>query len=156
MKIVPLTPADERAIRDWPGYPGRFAVFDYALGRHGWLVEYPDAPDNHRFAAWDGAELVGFSILAGTGPGEAEFYIAIRADRTARGHGRELTAAVLRAGFTGLGLRRIHLKVRSWHKAAVHLYASLGFAVAGETDIVIHGQTDRFVLMETFGPPAAA
>lgn len=150
MKIVALTAADEAAIRDWPLYPGKLAVFNYALGKCGWLADFPERIGNRRFAAWHEQQLVGFAILTATGQADAEFYIAIRSDLMKHGYGRILTTWVLRTGFTELGLKRIHLKVRKWHTQAIELYSSLGFSAIGEKDIEIDGRVDRFVEMEAF------
>ena len=152
MKLRPLSAADQRTVRGWPPYPSEFADLDYALRADGWLDQFPAGPGNHRYGAWVDRDLVGFSILTETGPGEAEFFIALHPERLGQGIGRELTPLVLAEGFRALGLRRIHLKVRSWHTRGIHLYAQAGFREVGETEMEIRGKRERFVLMEARHP----
>jgi len=149
--LRPLTEADARAVRDWPLYPPEVEALDYALRPGGWLDQFPEAADTQRFAAWDGPELVGFSILTHVAGGEAEFYVALRPDRIGRGVGRALTEQTLAAGFGGLGLKRIYLKVRPWHRRAAALYEKLGFRRTGRAVEEVQGRPVEFDLMEV-GP----
>jgi len=150
MRLEKLTPLDERDIRRWPRYEGEQSVFNYALGESGWLADFPERPTNHRFSAWDEKVLVGFSILTETAKGEAEFYVAVRADLIGKGYGRKISASTLQAGFENLQLQRIHLKVRKWYSSAIRLYESMGFKTIGEKEMTVNHSPDIFVLMEVF------
>ena len=54
-------------------------------------------------------ELIAFTILSPTAQGEAEFRIALRADKYGQGLGRTISARTLSIGFDEIGLKRIHL-----------------------------------------------
>ena len=148
MRISPLTADDARTILAWPPYPSEFSALDYALREYGWLNQFPETTGNHRFGAWVDGELVGFSILTQTAPGEAEFYIALNPDKLGQGFGKELTQKILVKGFQDLGFERIHLKVRTWHSRGIHLYEQVGFRKVGEMEMEIMGKKDRFIEME--------
>lgn len=151
--LKPLTAADAAAIENWPPYPESVKSLDYALRRpDGWLYQFPDGRDTRRYTAWDGSELVGFSLLTHITNREAEFYVAVHPQLLHRGIGRAITEQTVAAGFGQLGLRRIYLKVRDWHTGAAALYASVGFVKKGEVVEPIQGQPTKFVTMEIFRP----
>ena len=151
--IKRLAAADAVAIEDWPPYPKAFASLDYAL-RHpdGWLHQFPESAENRRYAAWRGSELVGFSLLAHTKDGEAEFYVAVHPELLHKGIGRAITEQTVAAGFEQLGLSRIYLKVRDWHTGAARLYESVGFQKYGEAEELIQGKPTKFVMMQIRRP----
>jgi diamine N-acetyltransferase len=95
---------DVASIRSWPPYPGQVADLDYALRCEGWLDQFLESPTTRRFAAWDGLELIAFSVLTRIAEGAAEFYIAVHPERIGRGIGRELTNKTVCFGFQELGL----------------------------------------------------
>ena len=131
MKIRQLTAEDVKTIRDWPAYPSEFSALDYALREHGWLDDFPEGPTNHRYGAWENAELVGFSILTEIRSRRAEFYIAVHPDKLGQGLGKVLTQLVLAKGFQELGLDTIYLKVRAWHARGIRVYEKAGFHKVG-------------------------
>jgi diamine N-acetyltransferase len=145
-----LTSEDVAAVRQWPHYPPTFAVFDFALRTGGWLDQFPESPRNHRYAAWQGDILVGFSILADIAEGDAEFYLALHPDHVGQGLGEWITRQTLRAGFRDLKLSRIHLKVRDWHETAISVYTHVGFTQQGTCVLPIQGQLVHFMIMEIF------
>ena len=155
MNIAPLTPTDVANIHRWPAYSDEFRALDYALRENGWLTQFPDGPLNHRYGAWVNSELVGFSILTQTSPGEAEFYIALHPGRTGQGLGKILTRLTLAKGFLELGFQRIHLKVRTWHTRGIRVYEQCGFQAVGEKELLINGEKDRFLLMENLNSGSA-
>jgi RimJ/RimL family protein N-acetyltransferase len=146
-----LTDTDVAAIHAWTPYKAPIDVLDYALRPGGWLDQYPRSPRNVRYGIWHKGELVGFSLLTDIGNGEAEFYIALRADQTRRNLGREGTLQTIRRGFHELGLKRIHLKVRDWYGAR-KMYASIGFRECGNFEEQTDGKLVKFVRMELFRP----
>lgn len=146
--LATLTRHDQDAIRAWPAYPPQYKDLDYALRERGWLDQFPAGAKNHRFAAWQKDELLGFSILTETGNNDAEFYLAVRPERLRKGFGKEITQMTLDKAFYELGLERVHLKVRKWHRKAIELYTSSGFKTTGLKDEEINGKTDTFEIME--------
>lgn len=148
MRITPLTADDVKTILAWSPYPSEFSALDYALREYGWLDQFPEAVGNHRYGAWVDGELVGFSILTQTAPGEAEFYIALSPHKLGQGFGKQLTQKILAKGLQDLGFERIHLKVRAWHARGIRLYERAGFQKVGEIELEIKGKKDRFVVME--------
>lgn len=149
--LRPLEARDRESIANWPAYPAEFAELDYALRPGGWLTEFGNRPDAWLYAAEQGGELLAFTLLAATTPGEAEFRIALRPDRTGRGLGAAITVATLGQGFDALGLRRIHLLVRSNHHRAKALYQRLGFSRQGQCRKVVNHQPTDFHLMDILG-----
>ncbi len=145
-----LTSEDAAAARLWPPYPSTFAVFDFALRKGGWLDQFPESRRNHRYAAWQGDILVGFSILADIADGDAEFYLALHPVHVGQGLGELITRQTLLAGFEHLGLSRIHLKVRDWHETAISVYTRVGFTQQGTCVLPIQGQPVHFIIMEIF------
>ena len=95
IKLRTLVSDDVDAIRSWPPYPMEFECMDYALRSKGWLHEYMEKENTWCFAAQEGQELVAFTILSKTGPDEAEFRIALRADKVGQGLGRTVSAMTL-------------------------------------------------------------
>jgi RimJ/RimL family protein N-acetyltransferase len=153
--LRPLAPADVARIRRWPKYPKEFALLDYALRSGGWLDLYAASPANLRLGAWSGGRLVGFSLLTDITPEAAEFYIALHPAQIGRGVGREVTAQTLEYAFKELGLKRVYLKVRPWHKRGITLYKQLGFVPKGLKTQLIQGKPVRFRVMEVDKSAAA-
>jgi len=143
-----LVPDDMVAIRGWPPYPPEFEELDYALRNNGWLTEYRNKPDTWCFAVEQAGQLIAFTILSKTGEAEAEFRIALRADRTGQGLGSAITTMTLAKGFTEIGLSRIHLIVRKNNPMAIRLYTRLGFTERGECFKSINGRQVHFLTME--------
>ena len=143
-----LTDSDVAQIRQWPAYPGDMEQMDYALRDQGWLEEFRTKTDVALYAAVDGDELIGFSMLAKTGPAEAEFRIALRADRTGQRLGETVSSLTLQKGFAELGLARIHLIVRKNNRRGIRLYQRLGFTACGECQKEIQGALVDFISME--------
>lgn len=136
------------AISGWPPYPPEFEDLDYALRSNGWLTEYQNKPDTWFFAAEQVDELIAFTILSKTGEAEAEFRIALRADRAGQGLGGVITTMTLAKGFTEIGLSRIHLIVRKNNPRAIRLYRHLGFAERGECFKSINEKQTHFLIMD--------
>jgi len=143
-----LVPDDMDAIKGWPSYPPEFEDLDYALRSNGWMTEYWNKPDTWCFAVEQAGELIAFTILSKTGEAEAEFRIALRADRTGQGLGGTITTMTLAKGFTEIGLSRIHLIVRKNNPRAIRLYTRLGFAERGESYKSINGKQTHFLIMD--------
>jgi nicotinamidase-related amidase/RimJ/RimL family protein N-acetyltransferase len=143
-----MTEPDIREIYRWPAYPGDMEQMDYALREQGWLDEMHPKADASLYAATDGDELIGFSLLARTGAGEAEFRIAVRADRTGQRLGETITMLTLRKGFAEMGLSRIHLIVRTNNNRGIRLYRRLGFTECGRCRKEIRGMLVDFLMME--------
>ena len=143
-----LVPDDLDAIVGWPPYPPEFEDLDYALRVNGWLTEFRNKPDTCCFAVEQAGEPIAFTVLSKTGEGEAEFRIALRADKTGQGLGSTITAMTLAKGFGEMGFSRIHLIVRKNNPRAIHLYARLGFVERGECVKTIDGKQAHFLAME--------
>jgi diamine N-acetyltransferase len=143
-----LVPDDMAVIRSWPPYPLEFEDLDYALRDSGWLTEYQNKPDTWCFAVDQAGELSAFTILSKTAEAEAEFRIALRADRTGHGLGSVITTMTLAKGFAEIGLSRIHLIVRKNNPRAIRLYTRLGFVERGECFKSINGKQAHFLIME--------
>jgi RimJ/RimL family protein N-acetyltransferase len=124
------------------------AQMDYALRDGGWLDEFRSGADASLFAVEDGDELIAFTILAGTAPDDAEFRIALRADRTGLGLGERITLQTLRAGFEERRLSRVHLIVRKNNQRGIRLYRRIGFSECGECRKEIRGTQVDFLMME--------
>jgi len=90
--------ADATAIQNWPSYPSEFEDLDYALRDNGWLAEYRGKPDTLIYVAEQAGERVAFTILSRTGEAEAEFRIALRADKLGQGLGGAITSMTLKKG----------------------------------------------------------
>ena len=143
-----LTPGDMAVINAWPPYPPVFGELDYALRSDGWLAEYLGKPDTWCFGVEELGELIAFTILSKTAEDDAEFRIAVRADKTDQGLGAPITTMTLAKGFDEIGLRRIHLIVRKNHPRAIRLYARLGFKGKGECLKSVDGKQVHFLVME--------
>ncbi|MHB8388319.1 MAG: isochorismatase family protein [Acidobacteriaceae bacterium] len=143
-----LTAEDAARIARWPAYPREFEDLDYALRPNGWLDEFRDQPGALSFVAEESGEPVGFTILARTGDAEAEFRMALRADRVGSGLGRKLASETLSVGFGELGLSRIHLVVRQNNPRAIRLYERLGFLKRGECRKTFNGTPAQFLVMD--------
>jgi len=148
IRLRPLAAEDVVIIEGWPSYPPEFDDLDYALRRDGWFEEFRDRPDTWRFAAEQSGELVAFTILATTAPGEAEIRIALRSDKTGQGLGAIVAASTLEAGFNEIGLVRIHLVVRKNNQRAICLYQRLGFILQGECCMIVNHKPTQFFLMD--------
>lgn len=148
IKLRPLVFADIGTIRGWPPYPMGFECMDYALRSKGWLAGYMTKPDTWCFAAEEASELVAFTILSKTGPLEAEFRIALRADQIGQGFGRAIATQTLAKGFSEIGLFRIHFIVRKINPGAIRLYERLGFVGRGECSKNIDGKETLFLVMD--------
>ncbi len=146
--LRPLRDADLGQIRGWPPYPGDMAQMDYALRERGWLEEFGSKADATVYVTEDSGELIAFTILAETSGREAEFRIALRADRTGLGLGGRITVDTLRRGFGAHGFSCIHLIVRKNNHRGIALYRRIGFAERGECRKDIHGVPVEFIRME--------
>lgn len=139
---------DEITIENWPVYPPEFAELDYALRKDGWIAEFRDQPDTWLYAAEQSGELIAFTIISLTAQGEAEFRIALRADKAGQGLGLILTARTLAIGFDEIGLQRIHLIVRKNNQRAIKLYRQKNFSHCGECQMTINNMPTDFLMME--------
>lgn len=142
-----LAEKDRGTIEQWPPYPFEFEGLDYALRKGGWLDEFCDKTEARCFIAEESGEPIAFTILAKTGEYEAEMRVALRADKTGLGLGRNVTTETLARGFGELGLSRIHLIVRKNNQRAIHLYQRLGFDAQGECCKIIKGHSVQFQIM---------
>ncbi len=143
-----LGAGDAARIELWPAYPGEFEDIDYALRRNGWLNEFRNNSGAHCFVAQESGEPIAFTILARTGEAQAEFRIALRADRIGSGIGATIASETLTVGFAELGLSRIHLIVRKNNLRAIRLYERLGFLRRGETSRTFNGKAAQFFVMD--------
>lgn len=147
IRLGPLTESESAVIHGWPPYTDDMAQMDYALRQDGWLDEFWAKPDCRFFGATEGDELVGFTMLIGTGPAEAEFRIGLRADRTGRGLGAEITLQTLRLGFGVLSFNRIYLIVRMNNLRGLTLYRRFGFVEQGACCREVQGIMVDFLRM---------
>ncbi len=139
---------DGAAIEKWPIYPMEFAELDYALRKDGWITEFQDKPDTWIYAAEQSGELIAFTIISMTAPWEAEFRIALRADKAGQGLGEVIIDKTLRIGFDEIGLKRINLIVRKTNRRAIELYQRLNFSYCGECHKMINSREIDFFKME--------
>lgn len=144
-----LTDKDVSAINTWPPYKSPIDVLDYALRPGGWLDQYPESPTNVRYGIWQDEKLIGFSLLTDIKNGDAEFYIALHADKTHKKIGQGATVQTIQRGFREHGLKRIHLKVRDWY-GAKNMYEHVGFRECGDFEEVLQGKSVKFVAMEIY------
>lgn len=151
IRLRPLQPADRAAIESWPPYPVAFADLDYALRPGGWLDEFHDRPRTWLYAIEQAGELVAFSLLAATEPGEAEFRIALHPEHSGRGLGQVVASCTLDQAFACLGMQHIHLVVRKNNPRASRLYLRLGFVRRGECRQVVNGRLVDFFMMDLSG-----
>jgi diamine N-acetyltransferase len=145
-----MTDTDVASIDAWPRYPPAFADLDYALREGGWLAEYRGKPQTRCEVALMRDELIGFTIVSKTGEKDAEFRIALRADRLGQGFGATIAGMVLERAFSEMGLSRVHLIVRKNNPQARRLYQKLGFVELGERIVDIRGQPVAFVEMAIY------
>jgi len=143
-----MTEEDMEAIKKWPIYTNDFEVLDYALRDNGWIDEYRRKSGTICYAAMEGPDAIGFTILSKTKKYEAEFRIALRGDKTGQGFGRVITLMTLKKGFNELGFSRIHLIVRKNNQRAIKLYQGLGFIDKGDCMKEIHGKMVDFNIMD--------
>ena len=148
IQLRDITDNDRVEIEHWPSYPADFQDLDYALREGGWLDEYRERPETWCFAAEEAGELIGFTILSKTGTDDAEFRIALRPDKTGGGLGTFVTGMTLEAGFTDIGLARIHLIVRKNNPRALRVYNGLGFKETGECVKIINGMNVDIIMMD--------
>jgi RimJ/RimL family protein N-acetyltransferase len=142
--------ADAAIIETWPPYPPELTELDYALRNSGWITEFSTQPDTWIYVAEQSNELIAFTILSLTAQGEAEFRIALRADKLGHGLGRIISEQALAIGFDEIGLERIHLIVRKNNQRARALYQGLNFSHCGESQILVNGKQVDFLAMELF------
>lgn len=142
-----LLPSDPAEIHNWPSYPAEFAELDYALRHGGWLAEFQDRTDTWIYVAKQADEIIAFSLLALTGVGEAEFRIALRADKIGHGIGKIFCSMTLHEGFSTLGLSRISLIVRKNNARAILLYRDIGFSLSGARVKIANGKSVEFLEM---------
>ncbi len=147
VQLRKLNDADRAAIRAWPPYPADMAQMDYALREKGWFFEFDSRSDVFYYAVLDGEKLIGFTLLAKTGPAEAEFRIAIHPDHTGLGLGKSIIRETLRNGFETLRLTQISLIVRKNNLRGIRLYRKVGFQDRGDCQKMIQGAPVDFWLM---------
>jgi len=150
--LRPLSLADVERIKRWPRYSEEFALLDFALRRGGWLDTFLESATTIRFGGWLRGELVGFSLLKDISTDRAEFYIALHPAETGHGIGRKITIETLGVAFANLKLRRVFLKVRTWHTRAIALYERIGFVFTGNVKEDIQGEPVEFFVMEINNP----
>jgi diamine N-acetyltransferase len=142
---------DKAVIEKWPSYPVEFEELDYALRKEGWFEEFRDRQDTWFYAVEQSGEtsgeLIAFTILAWTAPGEAEFRIALRSDKAGHGLGRIITNTTLKIGFHEIGLERIHLIVRKNNSRAIELYRKENFSCCGECRKTVNNKQAEFIMM---------
>jgi RimJ/RimL family protein N-acetyltransferase len=148
IELSPLKEHESRAIREWPPYPGYFAALDYVLRPNGWLDMFPHSSTNLRFGVFSGVFLVGFTMLVGIDRRQAEFYIALHADKIGQGIGQQATKYTLQIAFDELGLTRVYLRVRTSHDRGIRLYEHVGFRPYGTKLESINGQMVQLQSME--------
>ncbi len=139
---------DEITIENWPAYPAEFAALDHALRQTGWIAQFRGQPNARIYVAEQSGELIAFTILCLNAQGEAEFRIALRADKIGRGFGRIISDRTLQIGFDELGLQRIHLIVRKNNPRAIELYRQRRFSPCGECQLVVNHKLTDFLKME--------
>jgi len=149
--LRPLAQDDVSTIESWPDYPTEFQELNYALRKDGWLAEFGRRPDTWLYAAEQAGQVIAFTILATSAPDEAEFRIALRADKSGQGLGRVITNHTLTKAFGECGLSRVHLIVRKNNRRAIELYRRLGFTHRGECRKTIDNQLTDFLSMD-LGP----
>ena len=147
IKLRLLVADDIAAIQNWPPYPPEFEDLDYALRSNGWLAEHRNKPDSRIYLAEQDGEKIAFTILSITDAAEAEFRIALRADRIGQGLGEIISSMTLVRGFSEMQLGCIHLIVRKNNPRAIRLYKRLGFAERGERWMNVNGKQVNFLAM---------
>ena len=148
IKLRSITAEDVAKIKTWPAYEDGFEQMDYALRDKGWIDEFRNNPDTLIYGAEEEGRIIGFSLLAMSAPGEAEFRIAIHPLLTGKGLGRQITLATLQEGFRHHMLNKVHLIVRKNNPRAAKLYESVGFKKTAESIHVIQGKPVEFEDMD--------
>ena len=148
IKLRMLEAADLATIQNWPSYPPEFEDLDYALRSNGWLAKFSDQPDTWIYIAEQEREIIAFSILSKTNKSDAEFRIALRPDKIGLGIGNTIVSMTLHAGFTEIGLSRIHLVVRKNNARAIGLYKRIGFIKYGDCVQNVNGKLVNFYAMD--------
>lgn len=148
MLLRALNDSDAIRIGKWPPYTGDMEQMDYALREKGWLEEFRKKPSAFLYAVEDDGDLTGFTVLAKTGEMDAEFRIALRADKTGLGLGKKIIWLTMREGFESMGLSRIHLIVRKNNVRGIKVYQRIGFVDRGECKREIQGTVIDFRLMD--------
>lgn len=115
---------------------------------NGWLDEHRNKPDTWLYVAEQAGEVIAFTLLSKSSATEAEFRIALRADKIGQGLGSTLTSITLEKGFAEIQLARIHLIVRKNNPRAIGLYKKLGFTECGECVQHVKGKQVSFLEME--------
>lgn len=144
---------DFQEIQNWPAYPSEFSELDYALRTNGWLTEFNNNPDATIYVAEQQGEIIAFSLLAKISDNDAEFRIALRADKFGKGLGRTISLLTIIEGFSNQQLTRIHLIARRSNQRAIRLYKQLGFHQCGICIKEANGQSVEFVQMDISGIP---
>lgn len=147
IKLRPLEAVDEATVQNWPAYPPEFENLDYALRAGGWLAEHRNKPDTWIYIAEQAGEIIAFSILSKSSKTEAEFRIALRADKIGEGWGKIITSMTLAQGYAKHQLSCIHLIVRKNNPRAISLYRRLGFIEHGECLREANGKPVNFLTM---------
>lgn len=148
VRLRNLSESDLVAIKNWPSYPPEFAELDYALRENGWVAEFKEKTKTSCFGVEQAGELIAFTILSTTGDQEAEFRIALRADKIGQGLGAQIISLTLEHGFSRLGLFRIHLIVRKNNLKAFQLYRQMGFIQRGECHKICNEKQVLFTIMD--------
>lgn len=148
IKLRPLVADDVVAIQNWPPYPPEFENLDYALRSNGWLAEHRNKPDSRVYLAEQNGEKIAFTILSMTGAADAEFRIALRADKIGQGLGEIISSMTIAKGFAEMQLACIHLVVRKNNPRAIRLYKRLGFTERGECWMNVNGKPVNFLTMQ--------
>lgn len=147
IKLRLLTADDGASIQNWPPYPPEFEDLDYALRNNGWLAEHRNKPDSRIYLAEQNGEIIAFTILFMTGAADAEYRIALRADKIGQGLGGIISSMTLAKGFAEMQLACIHLIVRKNNPRAIHLYKGLGFTERGECWMNVNGKKVNVLTM---------
>jgi len=147
IELRDIEAADVTAIQNWPSYPPEFEDLDYALRDNGWLAKHRNKPDTCVYVAEQAGEIVAFTILSKTDEAEAEFRIALRADKIGQGLGGAITSMTLAKGFVESKLARIHLIVRRNNSRAIRLYKRVGFTKSGECLKQVNCKQVNFLIM---------
>jgi len=109
---------------------------------------YRDKPGTRVFAAMDGGEIVGFSLLSWDHDGPPEFMVALPPDRIGGGLGKTVVHLTLAQGFSREETGRIRLIERKNNLRAQALYESLHFRRTGEITKDVQGVPVEFFMME--------
>ena len=140
-----------RIVDAWPLYRGEYAEMNYALrSGHGWLDGFAIKPGCITYAVYAAGTLVGFTLLIGNQKNDAEFYVAVHPLHLRQKLGARLTQATLEVAFREMGLKRVHLKVRTDVQHRIQLYETQGFRHCGRKTELVDGRNVEFLQMEIF------